>query len=88
MASGWAHDDAVQQQIDATIDDAVARVRNKLASGLGLCECMECGASISEARRQAVPGVKLCIDCQRQLDARADTFAGYNRRGSKDSHLR
>lgn len=88
MASGWAHDDAVQQQIDATIDDAVARVRNKLAGGPGLCECLECGASISEARRQAVPGVKLCIDCQRQLDARGGTFTGYNRRGSKDSQLR
>lgn len=27
MASGWAGDGAVQDQIDSTIDDAVARAR-------------------------------------------------------------
>lgn len=28
MASGWANDGAVQDQIDSTVDDAVARARN------------------------------------------------------------
>lgn len=27
-------------------------------------ECSGCGAHIPEARREAVPGVQLCIDCQ------------------------
>lgn len=30
MASGWANDGAVQDQIDSTLEDAVARVRNEL----------------------------------------------------------
>ncbi|CDL08330.1 Hypothetical Zinc-finger containing protein [Klebsiella pneumoniae IS43] len=33
MASGWAGDGAVQDQIDSTIDDAVARARRELPRG-------------------------------------------------------
>ena len=33
MASGWAGDGAVQDQIDSTIDDAVARARRELPPG-------------------------------------------------------
>ena len=29
-----------------------------------LAECEECGADIPEARRLAVPGVRLCVACQ------------------------
>ncbi len=43
---------------------------------------------IPEARRQAVPGVSLCIKCQEAFDKQQTTFSGYNRRGSKDSQLR
>lgn len=32
--------------------------------------CEECGAIIPEARRRAVPGVRLCIACQEEADAR------------------
>jgi hypothetical protein len=32
--------------------------------------------------------VRLCLACQQAADADAATFAGYNRRGSKDSQLR
>ncbi len=41
MASGWANDDAVQQQIDSTIDDAVARARRDIPTGESLTECGE-----------------------------------------------
>jgi hypothetical protein len=54
MASGWAGDGAVQDQIDATIKD----------------------------------GVSLCVKCQEEEDREEAAFAGYNRRGSKDSQLR
>ncbi|MFQ3230195.1 MAG: hypothetical protein ACI9DO_001567 [Reinekea sp.] len=33
MAGGWARDGAVQDQIDATIEDAVHEARSKLHSG-------------------------------------------------------
>jgi phage/conjugal plasmid C-4 type zinc finger TraR family protein len=88
MATGWAGDGAVQDQIDATIDDAVQRARQQLHKGPGLMRCEECDASIPAARRKAVPGVRLCVTCQELHDKELATFAGYNRRGSKDSQLR
>jgi len=88
MAGGFAKDGAVQDQIDATIDDAVARARGRLPRGESLQHCEECGASIPEARRVAVPGVRLCVSCQEAEDRQQDAVSGYNRRGSKDSQLR
>jgi phage/conjugal plasmid C-4 type zinc finger TraR family protein len=88
MATGWAGDGAVNEQIDATVKDAVERARSQLPQGPGLTHCAECGESIAEARRQAMPGVRLCLACQDAADTDAGTVTGYNRRGSKDSQLR
>ena len=88
MATGWAGDGAVQDQIDATVKDGVSRAQSRLAAGPGLERCEECGASIPEARRKAIPGVRLCVACQEAADREAEAFSGYNRRGSKDSQLR
>ncbi len=88
MATGWAGDGAVQDQIDATIKDGIQRVRSRLPSGPGLTHCEECDAEIPEARRKAVPGVRLCVPCQSARDAEEAAYTGYNRRGSKDSQLR
>mgnify|MGYP000614974192 CR=1 FL=1 len=88
MAGGWASDDAVQEQIDSSIEDAVARARSQLPKGESLRHCEECDAIIPEARRQAIPGVRLCVACQQARDAAEHAHSGYNRRGSKDSQLR
>ena len=88
MATGWAGDGAVQDQIDATIKDGIKRVRSKLPKGPGLTQCEECDAAIPEARRKAVPGVRLCVSCQEARDLKDAAASGYNRRGSKDSQLR
>jgi phage/conjugal plasmid C-4 type zinc finger TraR family protein len=88
LATGWAQDGAVQEQIDATIKDGIARVRAQLPQGPGLEHCEQCDAAIPEARRKAVPGVRLCIACQAEHDREQGGFTGYNRRGSKDSQLR
>ena len=88
MATGWAGDGAVQDQIDATIKDGIKRVRSKLPRGPGLLHCEECDAAIPEARRNAVPGVRLCVTCQEARDRAEDSVGGFNRRGSKDSQLR
>jgi len=88
MAIGWAGDGAVQDQIDATIKDAIKRVRSQLPTGPGRTHCEECDAEIPEARRKAVPGVRLCVACQEACDQEQAGFSGYNRRGSKDSQLR
>ena len=88
MAGGFAKDGAVQDQIDATVEDAVKRVRDQLPVGESLSRCEECDKGIPPARREAVPGVRLCIACQSAHDAREKIVSGYNRRGSKDSQLR
>jgi phage/conjugal plasmid C-4 type zinc finger TraR family protein len=88
MATGWAHEGAVLEQIDATVKDAVARARSGLPAGPGLTHCAECGTEIPPARRIVVPGVRHCVACQEALDREAPKFSAYNRRGSKDSQLR
>lgn len=88
MATGWAADGAVQDQIDATVNDAVARARSRLGRGPSLSHCEECEAPIPQARREAVPGVRLCVHCQEAADKAQAASAGYNRRGNKDSQLR
>ena len=88
MATGWAGDGAVQDQIDATVKDGVKRAQSRLPEGPGLTHCAECGAQIPDARQQAIPGVRLCVSCQEKQDREDAQFAGYNRRGSKDSQLR
>jgi len=88
MATGWAGDNAVQDQIDATIKDAIARARGNAPKGVSRKHCEECEAKIPEARRKAVPGVRLCVSCQTLHDSEQGAHAGYNRRGSKDSQLR
>jgi phage/conjugal plasmid C-4 type zinc finger TraR family protein len=88
MATGWAGDGAVQEQIEATVKDGISRAQSRLSNGPSLTHCAECGASIPEARRHALPGVRLCISCQDAQDKQESAFSGYNRRGSKDSQLR
>lgn len=87
MATGWAGDGAVQDQIDATVKEAIQRARSRLPSGPGLANCEACDAAIPDARRKAMPGVRLCVPCQEARDL-AGGGSGYNRRGSKDSQLR
>ncbi|MDM7858169.1 DksA/TraR family C4-type zinc finger protein [Thiopseudomonas acetoxidans] len=88
MASGWTRDGAVQDQIDASIEDAVQQARSNLQSGESAQVCEDCDASIPEARRAAVPGVRLCITCQSAAEQDEVAVGGINRRGSKDSQLR
>lgn len=87
MAGGFAKDGAVQEQIDASVEDAVSRARRQIPRGQSLARCEECDAGIPEARQLAVPGVRLCIQCQTDRDEAAK-YSAYNRRGSKDSQLR
>jgi phage/conjugal plasmid C-4 type zinc finger TraR family protein len=88
MAGGFAKDGAVQEQIDASIEDAIKRARDQIPHGDSLANCEECGNVIPDARREAVPGVRLCIACQAEQDKEATAHSAYNRRGSKDSQLR
>jgi phage/conjugal plasmid C-4 type zinc finger TraR family protein len=88
VATGWAGENAVNEQIDATVKDGIRRAQSRLPQGDSLTHCAHCGSAIPEARRAAVPGVRLCIACQEAQDRESGQHAGYNRRGSKDSQLR
>ncbi len=88
MAVGWSRDGAVQEQIDATVQSAVQLAKSRLPEGEGLTYCEECEAAIPEARRRALPGARLCVQCQAELEKKQKTLTLYNRSGSKDSQLR
>ncbi len=89
MAGGWAKDGAVSEQIEASINDELARLKaRKQPQGESLTHCAECDEEIPEKRREALPGVKLCMDCAAERDGRVQQRGGINRRGSKDSQLK
>ncbi|WP_251978716.1 DksA/TraR family C4-type zinc finger protein [Salinicola avicenniae] len=89
MAGGWAKDGAVQDQIDSTVEDGINEARRHLErQGPSLAICEACEAPIPLARQQAVPGVRLCIECQAEADRHQRQHSNYNRRASKDSQLR
>lgn len=81
MAGGWARDGAVQDQIDASINDELARLRQanaarEAARGQSLTHCENCDDPIPEPRRQAVPGVRLCVSCQQERDGQSRPRGG------------
>lgn len=89
MAGGWAKDGAVHEQIEASIQDELARLKRPGVVDRPSREtCIECEEPIPEPRRIAVPGVVLCLECQQDRDAHFRPRAGINRRGSKDSQLK
>ena len=90
MAGGWSRDGAVEEQIEASVAEAIEHARAGLAPGAAgpsPTECDECGEPIPPRRREAVPGVRLCVECASGRD-RATAHSLYNRRGSKDSQLK
>ena len=56
--------------------------------GESLTHCAECDEEIPQKRREAIPGVKLCVDCAAERDGAHKARGGINRRGSKDSQLK
>ena len=88
MAGGWIRDGGVQAQIDAGVADAVSLARSRLPDGKSATQCQECDTVIPEARRKAIPGVRLCVSCQTKCEAQQTMPTGINRRGSKDSQLK
>ncbi len=68
MAKGWGSEDAATEQMQDTLDDAVTRVRSLLPSGDSAEYCDQCDEPIPAGRREALPGVRLCIACQEELD--------------------
>jgi phage/conjugal plasmid C-4 type zinc finger TraR family protein len=64
--------DAASDREEEMRDDAIARVRRRLATdpehweqtSAKWCEARHCGERIPDARRRAVPGCRYCAECQ------------------------
>jgi len=67
MAGGWSKDGAVQDQIDAGVEDAINLARSQLPQGDSLSRCEESDAKIPDARQKAIVGEKLCVNCQSSI---------------------
>lgn len=85
MAIGFGDVDGVQETIRANLLNEIDRVKQNL-SQTGTLICCDCECEIPEARREAMPSARYCIECQQAHDEKATSY--YNRRGSKDSQLR
>lgn len=91
MAGGWARDDAVNDQIEVSTAEAIARARLRATAAAAAVSaefCADCDEPIPQARRDAIPGVQLCVACQSGRDRAFRPQLGINRRGSKDSQLK
>ncbi len=87
MAGGWSKDGAVQDQIDANVEDAIKQAKARMPKGESLKYCEECDEEIPQARREVVPGVRLCVNCQTKKDTEEKSLNLFNRRGNKDSQI-
>ncbi len=68
MATGWAHEGAVQEQIDATVKDAVERAQKPAALRSWPFALRQLQRGNPRRAREAIPGVRLCIACQEITD--------------------
>ena len=57
-----------EEQRTAALADQALRAAQVRGSGESALYCDECGVTIPEARRVALPGVRLCVDCQRDAE--------------------
>lgn len=69
---GSADDEAERAMIAA--EEGIALARSMLPTGPGTSHCVECGEPIPDARRVAMKGTRLCIDCQAEADHNKPTF--------------
>lgn len=88
MAVGWAKDGAVQEQIEATVNEAIELAKSRLPDGKSLTHCEECEEEIPQARQKAIPGVRYCINCQSDIEQQQAIESSFNRRANKDSQLK
>lgn len=56
--------DKAQSQIDTALTAALSNAA--VYRGKSALYCCQCSDPIPQARRDAVPGVSLCIDCQQE----------------------
>jgi phage/conjugal plasmid C-4 type zinc finger TraR family protein len=66
--SGYGGPDDESVNAQAFVDNHIDLCRSLLPTGKSAKYCSECGDEIPLARREALVGVKHCIDCQVERD--------------------
>jgi RNA polymerase-binding transcription factor DksA len=66
----------------------LAADRGQPPIGASLTHCEEGEIAIPRARREAIPGIRLCIGCQTEIDKQQSDLNRHNRRAGKDNQLR
>jgi phage/conjugal plasmid C-4 type zinc finger TraR family protein len=72
--SGYGGPDDEQERAAIRVEEAIALARSQLPTGPGTTHCVECGEPIPEARRKAMVGTYLCVECQERKDENKPTF--------------
>ena len=70
--------DIADQASDREMADrefALAAQRATRPAGHSTSHCLDCGEPIPEGRREAVPGVTLCVECQTVQEHQGRTHA-------------
>lgn len=62
----WA--DEATAAADLHLDLALSNVIHHPVMAVSLSACEQCGSEIPKRRQQAVPGVRLCVECQGALE--------------------
>ena len=60
--------DLAQEINERHLEESIQAQRDKLPRGESNAHCEDCQEPIPEARREAVPGCRRCIDCQTLLE--------------------
>jgi phage/conjugal plasmid C-4 type zinc finger TraR family protein len=57
--------DLADEAIEESLNRSIAQIPRY--TGISATECEECSEEIPEGRRQAIPGVKLCVGCAERV---------------------
>lgn len=67
--------DLLQEQDELLNQLHIQAVRQRCCrQGVSLTRCERCGNAIPARRRQAIPGVRTCTECQRVLEIRQKQY--------------
>lgn len=58
-----------EQHHEEQKDRRISDIRDRLPKGVSAVTCEMCEAPIPQRRREWLPGVKTCVDCQELLEA-------------------
>ena len=62
--------------IESQREEARRQAREAAAARGSAAECHECGNAIPKGRQRAIPGVRLCVECQEHRDAPGRHYRG------------